>query len=208
MVYDDGQVCFAPVSCRYGRLSQNGICWSDVCAATLDQLPLIPPITVRLGRRKPISVADSSYSPIANTFRAFTTFVKYSAIYYEYFVNISQIFVRVVNSSYICCRTINCSVMAESAKRARFTKVASARVTKIINYLNLLQNCSNRNNYEYDSEDVELMFAEIGKALQRLLIPTNSISRRGKAVFPLRNKRLWQSRNLSASGTSLRPLVV
>ena len=60
---------------------------------------------------------------------------------------------------------IICS-MAESVKRARFTKVASARVTKIINYLNLLQNCSNRNNYEYDSEDVELMFAEIGKALR------------------------------------------
>lgn len=56
--------------------------------------------------------------------------------------------------------------MAESAKRARFTKVASARVTKIINYLGLLQNCSNRNNYEYDSDDVELMFAEIGKALR------------------------------------------
>ncbi len=56
--------------------------------------------------------------------------------------------------------------MAESAKRARFTKVASARVTKIINYLGLLQNCSNRNNYEYDSEDVELMFSEIGKALR------------------------------------------
>ena len=56
--------------------------------------------------------------------------------------------------------------MAESAKRARFTKVASARVTKIINYLGLLQNCSNRNNYEYDSDDVELMFSEINKALR------------------------------------------
>ena len=56
--------------------------------------------------------------------------------------------------------------MAESTKRARFTKVASARVTKIINYLDLLQNCSNRNNYEYDSDDVELIFGEIGKALR------------------------------------------
>lgn len=99
-------------------------------------------------------------------YSVFTTFVKYSAIFNEYRVNIARIFVSVVNSSYICCRTINCSVMAESAKRARFTKVASARVTKIINYLNLLQNCSNRNNYEYDSEDVELMFAEIGKVLR------------------------------------------
>ena len=56
--------------------------------------------------------------------------------------------------------------MAESAKRARFTKVASARVTKIINYLGLLQNCANRNNYEYDSDDVDLMFGEINKALR------------------------------------------
>ena len=56
--------------------------------------------------------------------------------------------------------------MADSAKRTRFTKVASARVTKIINYLSLLQNCSNRNNYEYDQDDVDFMFAEIAKALK------------------------------------------
>ena len=56
--------------------------------------------------------------------------------------------------------------MADSTKRERFTKVASARVTKIINYLNLLQNCSNRNNYEYDQDDVDFMFAEINKALK------------------------------------------
>ena len=56
--------------------------------------------------------------------------------------------------------------MADSVKRARFKKVASARVTKVINYLNLLQNCSNRNNYEYDQEDVEFMFSEIQKAFK------------------------------------------
>ena len=56
--------------------------------------------------------------------------------------------------------------MAESAKRARFTKVASARVTKIINYLNLLKNCANRNNYEYDQEDVDFMFSELQKTLR------------------------------------------
>lgn len=56
--------------------------------------------------------------------------------------------------------------MADSTKRARFKKVASARVTKVINYLNLLQNCSNRNNYEYDQDDVELMFTEIQKAIK------------------------------------------
>lgn len=56
--------------------------------------------------------------------------------------------------------------MADSVKRARFKKVASARVTKVINYLNLLHNCSNRNNYEYDQEDVEFMFSEIQKAFK------------------------------------------
>ena len=56
--------------------------------------------------------------------------------------------------------------MAETIKRQRFTKVASNRVQKIIDYLALLQNCSNRNNYEYDEEDVSHMFDEIGKALR------------------------------------------
>ena len=56
--------------------------------------------------------------------------------------------------------------MEESSKRKRFTKVATNRVQKIINYLDLLQNCSNRNNYEYDEEDVNHMFDEINKAIR------------------------------------------
>lgn len=56
--------------------------------------------------------------------------------------------------------------MADSAKRKRFTKVATNRVQKIIDYMGLLQNCSNRNNYEYDEEDVNHMFEEITKALK------------------------------------------
>lgn len=56
--------------------------------------------------------------------------------------------------------------MAESTKRVRFTKVASTRVSKILNYLTLLQNCANRNNYEYDVDDVEQMFSEITKLVR------------------------------------------
>jgi len=56
--------------------------------------------------------------------------------------------------------------MEESVKRQRFTKVATNRVQKIIDYMGLLQNCSNRNNYEYDEEDVNHMFEEITKALK------------------------------------------
>ena len=56
--------------------------------------------------------------------------------------------------------------MEKSEKRQRFEKVASNRVQKIIDYLNLLKNCSNRNNYEYFEEDVQLMFSEIQKTLR------------------------------------------
>ena len=63
-------------------------------------------------------------------------------------------------------KSYNIYIMAESTKRARFTKVASTRVSKILNYLTLLQNCANRNNYEYDAEDVEQMFSEITKLVR------------------------------------------
>ena len=56
--------------------------------------------------------------------------------------------------------------MGKSEKRQRFEKVASNRVQKIIDFLNLLKNCSNRNNYEYTEDDVQLMFSEIQKALK------------------------------------------
>ena len=51
-------------------------------------------------------------------------------------------------------------------QRTRFEKVASTRVQKIINLLDLLGNCSNKNNYEYSEKDVDLMFSEINRALR------------------------------------------
>ena len=56
--------------------------------------------------------------------------------------------------------------MENNIRRKRFTKVASNRVQKVIDYLNLLQNCANRRNYEYDEEDVNHMFEEISKVLR------------------------------------------
>lgn len=56
--------------------------------------------------------------------------------------------------------------MANTEKRERFEKVASNRVQRIIDTLNLLKNCSNRSNYDYSADDVELMFHSIGKALR------------------------------------------
>ncbi len=56
--------------------------------------------------------------------------------------------------------------MAKSEKRQRFEKVASNRVQRILDTLTLLQNCSNRNNYEWDENDVERMFSEITKKVR------------------------------------------
>ena len=55
-------------------------------------------------------------------------------------------------------------------RRERFKKVASNRVQKILDYMNLLGNCSNKNNYEYSEKDVDLMFKEIYRTLKETKI--------------------------------------
>lgn len=67
---------------------------------------------------------------------------------------------------YICSKFYNFYDMEKTKKRQRFEKVASRRVQKVIDYLALLQNCANRNNYDYNEQDVEHMFTEITKALK------------------------------------------
>ena len=56
--------------------------------------------------------------------------------------------------------------MSKTEKRQRFEKVAGNRVQKVLDTLQLLKNCSNRNNYEYSEADVEQMFSAISKALK------------------------------------------
>ena len=53
-----------------------------------------------------------------------------------------------------------------SKKRERFEKVAAKRVDRILHYVNLLGNCSNRNNYEYTNADIERMFSAINKSIK------------------------------------------
>lgn len=84
----------------------------------------------------------------------YTTFTKYT----KHIDNVKNVY-------YICIGINKIKNMDESTKRKRFTKVATNRVQKIIDYLALLQNCSNRNNYEYDEEDVNHMFDEPGTAI-------------------------------------------
>jgi len=62
------------------------------------------------------------------------------------------------------------SVTMDSKRRVRFEKVASNRVQKILDYLQLLANCANKNNYEYSEKDVELMFKEMNRAFKETKI--------------------------------------
>ena len=56
--------------------------------------------------------------------------------------------------------------MEKSKKRERFEKVAGNRVQRVLDTLQLLKNCSNRNNYEYSESDVEQMFSEISRVMK------------------------------------------
>ena len=49
----------------------------------------------------------------------------------------------------------------KSLRRERFERVAARRVRSILQYIDHLTNCSNRNNYEYDADDVKKMFGAI-----------------------------------------------
>lgn len=75
--------------------------------------------------------------------------------------------------------------MSKSEKRLRFEKVASKRVQKIIDTIDLLANCANKGNYDYDDKDVEQMFAEMTKHLRdcRSAYYRASISRGNKKGF-------------------------
>jgi len=54
-----------------------------------------------------------------------------------------------------------------NSKQERFIKVASKRVQYIIDKMDLLGNCSNRNNYDFDEKDVRKMFLAIKESMKR-----------------------------------------
>lgn len=74
--------------------------------------------------------------------------------------------------------------MEPTSKRLRFEKVAGNRVQKVIDFLTLLQNCANRNNYEYTEADVEHMFIEISKTLKETRTKyTTELNKANKSGF-------------------------
>lgn len=55
-----------------------------------------------------------------------------------------------------------------TTKRERFEKVAVARVNKIIKDLQLLGNCSNKNNYEYSEKDVKKIITAVESEVKKM----------------------------------------
>ena len=51
-------------------------------------------------------------------------------------------------------------------KRQRFEKVATKRVENIIKFMDLLSNCSNQYNYQYDKKDVDKIFRVINQKIK------------------------------------------
>lgn len=49
----------------------------------------------------------------------------------------------------------------KNLRRKRFENVAGRRTQKILELLDILSNCSNKSNYEYNEEDVRKMFSAI-----------------------------------------------
>lgn len=71
----------------------------------------------------------------------------------------------------------------KSDRRDRFERVASKRVERVINDIRLLSNCSNTNNYEYTSSDVDKMMKAIKEELKLLEAAYKSGVRDSKEGF-------------------------
>lgn len=55
----------------------------------------------------------------------------------------------------------------KTKRRERFENVAGKRVQAILIKLDLLSNCSNKHNYEYEEDDVKKMFSAIREKLRQ-----------------------------------------
>jgi len=58
----------------------------------------------------------------------------------------------------------------KETKEEYFLRIATPRVKKVLGSLRILGNCSNRNNYSYDQEQVNKMFATITEGLETTIM--------------------------------------
>lgn len=68
-------------------------------------------------------------------------------------------------------------------RRNRFEKIASKRVQKVLDDLDLLSNCSNKNNYEYSESDVKKMMSALRAKIKQLETSFSGQKGSGKDSF-------------------------
>jgi hypothetical protein len=59
-------------------------------------------------------------------------------------------------------------VQNSSIKRGRFIRIAERRVNRVLDGLDNFGKCSNRNNYEYNDEDIRKIFREVDRKVKEI----------------------------------------
>lgn len=61
----------------------------------------------------------------------------------------------------------------QESKREKFKRIAENRTNKIISMIRLLGNCSNKNNYDFEKEDVDRIMNTLEKELKDVKVKFN-----------------------------------
>lgn len=68
-------------------------------------------------------------------------------------------------------------------KKERFKNVASKRVQKVLDTLDSLSKCANKNNYEFETEEVNKMIKTIRDKVKFVELSYNSNAKLNKETF-------------------------
>ncbi|MDP3462316.1 MAG: hypothetical protein Q8S18_05975 [Bacteroidales bacterium] len=71
----------------------------------------------------------------------------------------------------------------QDIKRDRFKKVAGKRVQKVLDTIDSLAKCANRNNYDYEDEDVTKMLRALKEKVKILEMAYTSNTKSIKNIF-------------------------
>lgn len=70
-------------------------------------------------------------------------------------------------------------------KKENFIRIASKRTEKVLQRIEQLQNCANKNNYEYSEEQLEKIFSEIDEVLEKCKEAFRSKTKDKRKTFEL-----------------------
>lgn len=71
----------------------------------------------------------------------------------------------------------------QNIKKDRFKNVASKRVQKVLDTLDSLSKCANRNNYEFETEEVNKMIRTIREKVKFVELSYTSNTKLNKETF-------------------------